>query len=85
MLYVYFNIFLLPMLYKPVCVVCLLLKIRIKINDVLYFGVVFLCYVCVCVVWHLVSIPCPNYEVVVFQPRAVDIPDLVSVHSPSIF
>ena len=47
------------------------------------------CYsqcVCVCVCfWPPVSIPCPNYELVGFQPQAVDIPDLGSVHPPSTF
>ena len=38
-------------------------------------------YVCVCL-WPPVTTPCPNYEVVGFQPQAVDIPDLGSVHPP---
>ena len=40
--------------------------------------------VCVCC-WPPVSIPCPNYEVVGFQPQAVDINDLGYVHPPSTF
>ena len=32
--------------------------------------------------WPPVSIPFPNYEVVEFQPQAVDILDLGSVHPP---
>ena len=36
-------------------------------------------YVCF---WPPVSIPCPNYEAVGFQPQAVDIPDLGSVNPP---
>ena len=35
----------------------------------------------VCVwVWSPVSIPCPNYEVVGFQPQGVDIPNLGSAY-----
>ena len=39
-------------------------------------------YVCF---WPPVSIPCPNYEAVGFQPQAVDIPDLGSVNPLSTF
>ena len=45
-----------------------------------------LSYICVRVfLWAPVSIPCPNYEVVRFQPQAVYIPDLGYVHPLSTF
>ena len=41
--------------------------------------------VCVCVSWTPAIIPCPNYEVVGFQPQAVDISVLGYVRPPSKF
>ena len=39
----------------------------------------------VCVFMSTVSIPCPSYEVLGFQPQAEDIPNLGSVHTPAHF
>ena len=40
---------------------------------------------CVCVFWPPASISFLGYESVGFQPQAVDITDLGSVHPPSVF
>ena len=57
---------------------CTIFFFDLKTLNIFLLIVIFM-YVCFC---PPVSTPCLNYELAGFQPKAVDIPDLLSVYNP---